>query len=248
MPFYSSLNSALGAPLEYIGGPPAFVPPGHSSPQDGTFAAGYEGFTLGFVDFQATPVSGTYGLSVVIPTGINSTTGVESYGTLSTTASLTATTVLPAWTTAPSFTTDGTGGGTIATNFATPGAATEEYIELVDTGGGSATCITEGSYPYYYTFKVTPGVATVTVPDNLGAAKPGAAANPTLCPGDSVSVYGFAVDYPLYSSAFPQSDGNPAPTITTSGQDDITTSPASATAAEAKQRKQIIRRTQVLRR
>jgi hypothetical protein len=247
MPFYSSANANLGGPLTYIGGPPAFVPPGHSSPQDGTFSSGFVGYGLGFADFQATPVSGSYALNVVIPTGINATTGVESYGSLSATAALSATTVLPAWTTAPSFTSDGTGGGTITTNFATPGASTEEYLELVDTGGGSTTCITEGRYPYYYTFKVTPGVATVTVPDNLGAAKPGAAANPTLCSGDAVTVYGFAVDYPLYNSAFPQSNGNPAPAITTSGQDDITTSPPSSGAdVEAKQRAQM-RRAQILR-
>jgi hypothetical protein len=39
-----------------------------------------------------------------------------------------------------------------------------------------------------------------------------------------VAVYGFAVDYPLYASAFPQSNGKAAPVITTSGQDDVTTS------------------------
>jgi hypothetical protein len=232
MPFYSAENSAFATsgPLLYIGGPPAFIPPGHpNGPQDGSFASGFYGYTLGFVDFQATPVSGSYGLNVVIPTGINTTTGVESYGSLSATATLNSTTVLPAWTTAPSFTTDGTGGGTITTNFTTPGAATEEYIELVDDGPTASPaptpCITSGSYPYYYTFKVTPGVATVAVPDNIGAAEVGKTPSPTLCPGDAVDVYGFAVDYPLFSSAFPQSDGNAAPTITTTGQDDVTTSP-----------------------
>ncbi len=242
MPFYSSVNTTLGGTtLEYIGGPPAFVPPGHASPQDGTFPSGFAGYTLGFVDFQATPVSGSYALNVVIPTGINTTTGVESYGSLSTSATLNAATVLPAWTTAPSFTSDGTGGGTVATNFPNPGAATEEYIEVVDNG--PAACITEGSAPYYYTFKITPGDATVTIPDNLGATKVGGTANDTLCPGDAVTVYGFAVDYPLYSSAFPQSDGNPAPTITTSGQDDVTTSPpSSGMDVEAKHRVQGRRR------
>ncbi len=241
MPFYYSLNpntTVAAAPLEYIGGPPAFVPPGHpNGPQDGSFVGGFVGYTLGFADFQATPVSGSYGLNVVIPTGINSTTGVESYGSLSATATLNTATVLPAWTTAPSFTTDGTGGGTITTNFTTPGASTEEYLELVDTGGGTS-CITSGSYPYYYTFQVTPGVATVNVPDNIGAAEVGKPASPTLCPGDAVTVYGFAVDYPLFSSAFPQSNGNAAPTIVgAAGQDDITTSPASpGTDMESKHR------------
>jgi hypothetical protein len=254
MPFYYTLNSALGGPLTYIGGPPAFVPPGHASTRDGTFASGYDGYTLGFVDFQVAPVSGTYGLSVVIPTGINTTTGVESYGTLTTSASLTATTVLPAWTTAPSFTTDGAGGGTITTNFTTPGASTEEYIEMIDNGPSSclstATLASTGQPPFYYTFKVTPGVATVPVPDNLGPTTVNGPTNPTLCSGDTVTLYGFAVDYPLYSSAFPQSNGNPAPTIVGSaGQDDVTTSPASAgTDMEAKQRSLSTQRTLIRRR
>jgi hypothetical protein len=237
MPFYSSLNTTLGCgtcsgPLEYIGGPPAFVPPGHTSTQDGTFAGGYAGYTLGFVDFQATPVTGSYALNVVIPTGINGN-GVESYGSKAAAASLTATNVLPPWTTAPTFVSDGTGGGTITTNFGGGGgsvAPTEEYIILVNEGPGD--CQLSGGAPYYYTWKVTPGTTTVTVPDDIGAAPKGKTQGHTLCTaaddaagtGDAVAVYGFAVDYPLYASAFPQSNGKAAPVITTSGQDDVTTS------------------------
>ena len=237
MPFYSSLNATLGCtgcsgPLQYIGGPPAFVPPGHRSTQDDTFPSGYAGYTLGFVDFQAAPVTGAYTLNIVIPTGINSS-GVESYGSKTAAASLTATTVLPAWTTPPTFVSDGTGGGTVTTNFGGGGGATEEYIEVVNTGPG--TCQGSGGAPYYYTFKVTPGTATVTVPDNIGAALTTGTPGHTFCTatddsaatGDAVEVYGFAVDYPLYSSAFPQSNGKAAPAITTSGQDDVTTSAAS---------------------
>jgi hypothetical protein len=238
MPFYSMNNPTLaGTPIEYVGGPPAFEPPGHTSTQDGTFASGYPGFTLGFADFQAVPVDGTYTLSVVIPTGINATTGVESYGTKTATATLTGT-VLPPWTTAPTFTPDGLGGGTITTNFA--GGGSEEYIELVNIGvpaGGGDSCQLTGSAPYYYTFKVAPGTATVAVPDDIGAAPPGKAQPHTFCTAaengasvgeDNWMIFGFAVDYPLASSAFPASDGVAAPTITTTGQDDITTSPAGA--------------------
>ncbi len=236
MPFYAAANPMLnGSALTYVGGPPAFVPPGHTSGQDGTFPTGYKGYPLGFGDFQATPVNGTYTLSVVVPTGVNTTTGQSSFATLKAAAVLGAT-ALPAWTTAPTFTPDGTGGGVIATNFAGGSGATEEYIEFVNTGPGN--CQLTGGVPYYYTFKVTPGQTTVTVPDSIGAASPGTAQPHTLCTstentakagtstsGDGYRVYGLAVDYPLFNSAFPQSNGQAAPTlVNTNGQADITTS------------------------
>ncbi|MBD5633457.1 MAG: hypothetical protein IAI49_03160 [Candidatus Eremiobacteraeota bacterium] len=236
MPFYSANNSVLaGAPLEYIGGPPAFQPPGHTSTQDGTFPSGYAGYTLGIADFQTVPVSGTYALNVVIPTGVNTSTGVSSFGTKTASSTIAAGTVLPAWTVAPTFVPDGTGGGTITTNFAGGGGVTEEFIELVNDGPSS--CAGSGSGPYYYTFEVTSGTATVTVPDNIGPALPGHAQPHTFCTAaengatageDSWSVYGFAVDYPLLEAGFPASTGVAAPAIKTGTQDDITTSAASA--------------------
>src|SRR6202044_3816890 len=95
-------------------------------------------------------------------------------------------------------------------------------------GSSSSACTTAPlvvSYPIYYTFKVAPGVANVPVPDNIGPAQPGKAQGHTFCTsadnggsgGDAITLYGFAVDYSLFTSAFPQSNGNPAPTITTNG-------------------------------
>ncbi len=251
MPFYVANNAALTAngnlkaplptQLSYIGGPPAFVPPGHTSTQDGSYSQfpnggqNVPGFTLGVATFQATPLAGTYGLDVTVPTGTNTTTGVTSYGN-KTASSTIALTFLPGWATAPTFVSDGAGGGTITTNFASAGGATEEYLELVNIGPSS--CQLSGKGPFYYTFKVTPGTATVTVPDNIGAAPPGTPQPHTLCTaaentaalggtatGDGYLVYGFAVDYPLQSSAFPASQGMAGPAIAgASGQDDITTS------------------------
>ncbi len=261
MPFYVATNAALSAntapipsQLQYIGGPPAFVPPGHTSTQDGSYSqfaqAGGQnvaGFALGVATFQATPAAGNYGLNVTVPTATSTTTGVTSFAT-KTASSTIALTFLPAWATAPTFVSDGIGGGTITTNFATGGTATEEYLELVDIGvpgsGGAPntgfTCQKSGKGPYYYTFKVTPGTAAVAVPDNLGGAPPGTALPHTLCTaaentagngastvGDAYLVYGFAIDYPLQSSAFPASQGVAAPAIAgAGGQDDITTSNA----------------------
>jgi len=230
-------STPLSAPeqLCYDGGPPAFVPAGHTSEQDGTFPGGDPGFVLGFDTFAATPVSGTYTLNVLVPTGL-STNNVPSFATKTATSVVSASTVLPAWTTPPSFVSDGTGGGTVTTNFAGGGTVTEEYIEVVNLGPGA--CQLSGAAPYYYTFKVTPGTPTVTIPDSIGAAPPKQAQPHTLCTaaddgaatGDVVAVYGFAVDYPLFAAAFPQSNGVAAPAIVgTAGQDDITTSAASPT-------------------
>ncbi len=267
LPFYSAANPALaGTPLTYLGGPPAFMPSGHTSTQDGTFPSGYDGFGLGFTDFQAAPVTGTYTLNIQIPTGINATTGVESYGTKTATSNVTATTVLPTWATPPAFVPDGTGGGTITTNFAGGGGVTEEYIVLVNVGEANpnnpnanypndapaSSCQDSGSIPYFYTFRVTPGQATVAVADNMGAAPPGTpqphtfctaaensaafstSASPVTAVGDNWVVYGLAVDWPLSTSSFPTSSGAAAPTILGgAGQDDVTTSVASAGPATA---------------
>jgi hypothetical protein len=239
LPFYANNNPVLGGmgpgPIQYIGGPPEFTPPGHTSTQDGTFPGGYPGYTLAFTDFQAKPVSGTYTLSVVIPLGVNTSNRTSTYGTKTATATLNATKVLPTWATPPTFVPDGAGGGTITTNFAGGGGVTEEFIELVNTG--PASCQTTGAAPIYYTFEVTAGTATVAVPDNIGPAAPGKAQPHTFCTAtennaadgagtgeDAWEVYGFAGDYPIAEAGFPASNGVAAPTITTSGQDDVTTS------------------------
>ena len=239
LPFYASAV----LPVQYIGGPPAFVPPGHTSPQDGSFPVAYPGYTLGFVAYQAAPVVGAYTLSVIIPTGVNSN---GTSGTITKTATSTLKTIagLPAWSTPPTFTPDGNGGGTIATNFA-GGGITEEYLEIVNlgvptaTGNEGAACQLSGTPSYYYTIRVTPGAATASVPDDIGAARAGVTQPHTFCTAsdngtdsngnaigeDMWMVYGFAVDYPLQESAFPKSDQVAAPAIVGStGQDDVTAS------------------------
>jgi len=245
LPFYAGANARLthGA-LTYIGGPPTFMPPGHTSTQDGTFPSGYAGFVLGFVDFQAAPVTGGYLLDVLIPTGI-SQSGQVSSETKSQTAKLASLTPLAAWLTPPTFAPDGAGGGVISTNFGAGAGITEEYVELVDVGvpsssggsNGGFACQKTGAGPYYYTFKVTPGQVAVTVPDDIGAAPPGEVQPHTFCTsaenggasGDGWLVYGFATDYPLFNSAFPQSNGRAAPAIVgVNGQSDVTTSDASS--------------------
>lgn len=231
LPYYAATNAALDTTLEYIGGPPAFQPPQHTSTQDGTFPGNYAGYTLGFVSFQAPPISGTYTLNVVIPTGINAS-GTSGTATKTATAALNAATTLPTWSTAPILAADGAGGGTITTNFAAGGGVTEEFVEVVNVGSGGtiakpmpSVCQATGKAPYYYTFRVTPGAATVAVPDTIGAAAPGAVQPRTLCAGDAYAVYGFAVDFPLAESAFPASAGTVAPPLAgANGQADVTTS------------------------
>ncbi|MBC5810119.1 MAG: hypothetical protein GIW95_04570, partial [Candidatus Eremiobacteraeota bacterium] len=63
--------------LPYIGGPPQFP-----QARDGTFPSGFQGYPMGFTDFNVPPVLGTYNLNVVIPTGFNSA-NVATFGNLS---------------------------------------------------------------------------------------------------------------------------------------------------------------------
>jgi len=52
-----------------------------------------------------------------------------------------------------------------------------------------------------------------------------------LCSGDKYVVYAVGFDYPAFSSAYPQSNGNQTPTlIGAAGQVDVTTSAAAPSA------------------
>jgi hypothetical protein len=250
MPFYlvpptssSSGNGTLSTTLSYIGGPPAFAPPGHTSTQDGTFPPNYPGYELGIGTFQAVPVGGTYTLSVVIPISVDQN-GVKT-GTKTATATLGNLASLTAWTTPPTLTLDGNGGGTVTTNFTGGSGITDEFIEI--RNNGPALCQKSGAAPFMYTLRVAPGAPTVALPDTIGAAPPGTAQPHTICsaadnsgsagssqPGDTVSVYGFAVDYPLAQAGFPRSQGQVTPRITgAGGQADITVSDQSSVTASA---------------
>jgi len=214
-PFYDPTGALAGNPvdpngnsLEYRGGPPAYP-----NVRDGTFDPAFFGYTLGFTTFALTPIVGTYGLSVNVPSG-----NAPSVTLTAPNATLGNAIGLPAFAAPPAFTPDNLGGGTATCT--PPAGVTETLVEIVDT-----------TVPAYYTF-VAPGggPVTVTLGDNLGPAKTGTTA-PSIGTGDAYEVECIGADYPLFEAG-PPANLQLAPVLLgAAGQADITfavpiTSPA----------------------
>jgi len=215
LPFYASSK------LTYLAGPPAFP-----QTRDGNFASGFAGWTLGFTDFAATPVAGTYALNVTVPTGFDGA-GNPTSGTISTSANLTALAPLPTFA-KPTFTPDGAGGGSVAVNV--PAGGTEAYVFVVDTKAGATDCFPGSqSRPVYYAIRTTTtGAQTLVLPPNLGPTA-GTANNRSLCSGDTVVTYAAGFDYPVTAAAYPNSTSQTPTIVGANGQADITTSASGTT-------------------
>lgn len=198
-PFYISPS----AKVSFYGGPPAFP-----FFNDGTFPAGFLGYSQGFTMFGATPISGAYTLSVLVPAA-NAQAITDSV-----TANLNAGTVLGLPVVA-GIVEDGSGGlsGTV-----TPGAgATETLVYINDKSAG-----------LWYTVGPINGAApaTFTLPSNLApCTTPGCKGSaPSIGTGDTYKVYAVSFDYPAFESAPPNSTSQ-TPTITgTGGQSDLSVS------------------------
>jgi hypothetical protein len=149
--------------------------------------------------------------------------------------------------TAPTVTTstDTTGNTTLSVTLnALPTGATEAYVQIVDLGPNptSATqapgCnFATAMQPVYYTlFFNAPGTKMIT---GLEGPRSSKGPTPSICtatqntayagstmPADTFTVQEIGFDYPAYESSYPNSLGNPAPTILgPNGQDDVTISP-----------------------
>jgi len=242
------------------GGPPAYDPDGHGmGARDGISNLGaVDGVNEGLTTFEGvTPATGTYTLSLQIPTGISSS-GQASYGTLSATAALSSLATLGNIS-SPPLVEDGLGGGTLTTG-PFPAGVTEEIIQIADygpdygtTGSFAPNC--QGTLdsalsgtPVVYTLIVkTPG--TVTLPDAIGPNLDygqGAghyAPAPTLCTaaqstnylgaatdGDYYTIQSIGVDYPAYE-ANPIFGGETPTIVGANGQADITIAVPIANAA-----------------
>ena len=240
-----------------FGGPPAF--PGDANGlglRDGLFnlGAGVLGIPLGFTTFAGVGVkTGSYKLSLTIPTSATSS------GTVSTTATLATTATLGAIT-APALTLDTKGGATFTVT-SLPAGVTEELVEIVDLGPGStygvncqgAIGAAEGAGPVYYTIlvkapgtytladtigpntTVNSGATTITPSPSICTAAQNTAAAGATTPADVYTVQAIGADYPLYESLYPNSTSE-TPTIAgAGGQADITISalagPGAATAS-----------------
>lgn len=227
VPVYDTVASD---PNQFVpwGGPPAFNPLGNGQSPVGAnnVPAGEAGVVLGLDVFQgvaATP--GAYQLSVVVPANTGAVTASQAF-TLPAGAALLGNAVAAV----PSA--DGSGGGTFAVTL--PARATEAYVEVIDFGpatGASCNGASAGG-PVYYTME-TSASGALTLPDAAGpggapsicTAAQNTATNTAATTGDQFSVITIGFDYPAYESSYPNSSGNPAPTILgANGSDDITIS------------------------
>lgn len=249
VPYHEPLYDATGDAFLPWGGPPAFDPNKDGmGTRDGTFylGAGVVGVAEGLTTFEnVTPGTGTYNLSVVIPTGFDGS-GNPTTGTITAKATLNSTGTLPT-VAAPAFTPDGNGGGSFTIG-AMPAGVTEMYVQIVDVGpnGGGANCqgqLGTAAFPVYYTF-VVKAAGTYTLPDtdgpnlNLNGGGKNPQPSPSICtaaqnstalgagtPGDTFSLQMIGFDYPIYEASYPNSLGNQTPVIAgANGQADITIS------------------------
>lgn len=200
-PFYI----ASASKLRFYGGPPAFP-----FFNDGTFPAGFLGYSQGFTMFGATPVSGQYTLTVLVPAA--NTAPV----TKTANANLNAGIVL-GLPTISGIVEDGAGGlsGTI-----TPGTgSTETLVYVVDA-----------SASLFYTVGPISAAGTFTLPNNLApcTVKGCTGSSPSIATGDTFKIYAVSFDYPAFEAAPPGST-SASPTITgANGQADLSVSTVTA--------------------
>lgn len=216
LPFYTT-----GRQLRYIAGPPAFP-----QTRDGNYATGFAGWTLGFTDFLATPVAGTYALNLTIPTGFNAS-GNPTSGVVSASATLGSTALLPTFA-APTFAPDSAGGGTASVTV--PAGVTDAYVIIVDSAAGATDCFpgTQSRPVYYALHTTTTGSQSLVLPPNLGPTGPGFANTRSLCSGDAYRVYAVGFDYDATGAAPPTSTSIAPSIVGPSGQSDVTASLSTA--------------------
>ena len=215
LPFFAPAGFTA---VPYIGGPPAYP-----NVRNGTYPSGFAGYPLGFTDFNAKPVAGTYTLSLVVPTGFTAA-GTPTSGTVTATANLTSIAPLPVFP-APSIALDGNGGGTVSA--VVPAGVTDALIIVVDRDG---TCYPGATgAPAYYTFHTTTaGAQTFTLADTLGPTYGAQTSTRTICSGDRYRVYAVGADYPMFASGPPNSSSQKPAIAGANGQADITQSAITA--------------------
>jgi hypothetical protein len=205
-PRYSA-GAAAGdlAQITYRGGPPAYP-----RTTDGTYPAGFTGYSQGFATFELTPVAGTYNLSAGIQDSSGNTTTIGAPA-----VNLASTTGLPVFAApaAAAFVRDGAGGASLT--FTAPAGVTETIVDAFDSTQGT-----------YYTVVVGgSGAQTAVFPPAIG---PGAVAGKTFLTGDKISIYLVGADYPAFEAG-PPANTQQLPTLAgANGQADLTFAPTLA--------------------
>jgi hypothetical protein len=198
-------------PINYYGGPPAWPSPqGYGQP---TFFVGYP---VGFTDFAAAPVAGSYSLDVAYPTNQSSTT----YAHVDANATLKSTSGLPVLTISSATATQG-GSGTVTL---TVPSGLYEAIVFVRAQDCDATERPNAQPDNYALVTHSSGIQSFVFSANLGPPDDAGAPTPTFCGGSGATAYAVGFDYPAYESSYPFNVSQ-TPTITNSnGQADVTTS------------------------
>ncbi len=263
VPAYDALaGSAAGDPNAFVpwGGPPAFDPnKDGKGERDGlALDPSILGLSEGLDVFAGVaPATGLYTLNVNIVTSNSPGTG-----SVQTTANLRSAALLPAVTPPTLVAFDGKGGGTFSATL--PPGVSEGYIQIVDvgppqpaTGSAVKSCNGSDAVHVYYTFHITasgtyalpatsgPGTPTSTTPSICTSAQ-NTATNTATSDGDQITLQLIGFDYPAFAASYPNSSGNPAPTLAgPNGQADITVSSQGAEAQPAAAAAVRINRSQI---
>jgi hypothetical protein len=202
-PFYS----ANAVPI--AGGPPAYP-----FFNDGTFVAGFPGYSQGFGAFETPAVTGQYSLSVIVPIANGPTKTFNVSATLSSVAPL------PALGT-PVFTSDDAGGGNVTVAVPADARIVETLIYIVNNSSG-----------LIFTIGPLAGTGALggALPDKLGACigqgcQNGPNATQSLSTGDAYTVYAITYDYPAFEASPPGSKSQTPVIASAGGQADISMSP-----------------------
>ena len=214
--------------LPYYGGEPLFP-----TFNNGTYPAGFQGYSPGFVSFQSPAVLGSYHLEVDIPTGPG------TFGKKTADATLTSVTGLPAMQAANAFPDPQNPGGLLI-DIVVPNGVTETWVVIRDSGGCYPHGQGNSTNVQFYTVRSTQtGAQQLTVPPNLGPTN-GSGSTPTICSsqdnqqatgnpnatGDTYSVYAVGFDYPAFGAAYPFDLKQTPQFVGPNGQVDVTLSPS----------------------
>jgi len=187
--------------LPFLLGPPAVA-----NFHNANFSSAFLGYESGFTAFAATPVAGSYSLTVVVPATVQ-----QSAATFTSAANLASVAPLGAESTAVVIASTGDGGAQF-TVAAPPAGVTTQLLYVVDVSAKTAN-------PTMYTIPVNPGgtfsLSATSGPNLTGT--PG----PPFAVGDSIYAYLLGADYDIVASA-PPANVDQAPALP--AQADITIS------------------------
>jgi hypothetical protein len=192
----NSYPSPLFAPqtnrLPFLIGPPA-VADFHNA----TVAAGFLGYDSGFTAFAATPVAGTYSLTINVPATVT-----QSAATFTQAATLASVAPLGAEATPVVITSTGDGGATF-TVAAAPAGVTNQTLYIVDIGFATAA-------PTMYSFDA--GAAGTFTLNNTSGPTVSSAATAPFATGDVIFAYVVGSDYDIVTLA-PPTNVSESPTL-----------------------------------